>query len=273
MIQITWFKIDDGFWSNEKVLGLSAEAGWLWVRCGSYSCQHLTDGYISSLALNLICTCSDPVQLADELVQAGLWIRVQNGYEFHDWSEYQESRAEVLERREQGRLRQKKRRERQAEGSKPSRVTDAVSSTPPTRPDPTRPDPTKLDSKESNGKHSRSAALTTRQPKAYDPRFESWWQVYPRRVGKAAAEKSWLKAVKDGVDPALLEKRAAAYADHVKRQRTEVKFIAHPRTWLSQGRWDDEYDTTQPEGSNMGQAVSRLAAYAQNHAKQIGGRP
>ncbi|WKW86092.1 hypothetical protein SEA_JONJAMES_118 [Gordonia Phage JonJames] len=111
------------------------------------------------------------------------------------------------------------------------------------------------------------------KPKVYDPRFESWWQVYPRRVGKAAAEKSWLKAVKAGNDPAQLEKGASAYADHLKRSRTEARFIKNPATWLNQECWLDEYDTNQPEGSNMGQAVSRLAAYAQNHAKQIGGRP
>ena len=51
---MAWFKVDDQFWSHPKVNGLSAEAGWLWTRAGSYCGQHLTDGLVSRPALAML---------------------------------------------------------------------------------------------------------------------------------------------------------------------------------------------------------------------------
>ena len=74
-------------------------------------------------------------------------------------------------------------------------------------------------------------------------RFERWWSEYPRKVGKDAAWREWLKR-----SPAddLTDQMIAV----VRRQRASAqwrenngKFIPHPRTWLHQGRWQDE-----PEG-------------------------
>ncbi|TWS25372.1 hypothetical protein FK268_09280 [Tsukamurella sputi] len=154
MSQITWFKIDDGFWSHPKVAMLSDGAVALWARAGSYSCQHLTDGVVARTLLRMLGT----VDAADELVAAGLWDATPDGWVFHDWSEYQETSAVVKRRRDESRERQRRsrarREEKRSDTQGPSRgesqsvsrvtddVTDGVSSLPPTRPDPTRPDPT-----------------------------------------------------------------------------------------------------------------------------------
>ncbi|KAA0916442.1 hypothetical protein [Dietzia sp. ANT_WB102] len=145
---MTWFKVDDGFWSHPKVLTMSAEATSLWVRAGTYSCQHLTDGYIATGLLQVL----GSEDAARELVGNGLWLEADGGYEFHDWDDYQETSETVKRRREQARERQRRFREEREnrknvtpgvtrDTTRDSRGSSQKVSTPdPTRPDPTRPD-------------------------------------------------------------------------------------------------------------------------------------
>lgn len=107
---MTWFKIDDGFWSHPKTMALSAEAVALWVRAGAYSCQHLTDGHILSRVTPLLDPSEDREEHAAELVAAGLWDEDPEGYRFHDWDEYQESSEAVKKRRDQWKQRQQRAR-------------------------------------------------------------------------------------------------------------------------------------------------------------------
>lgn len=109
---MTWFRIDDGFWSHPKTSTLSDSSVALWVRAGAYSCQHLTDGFIPKDSLKLL---GKPAS-AKGLVAAGLWLEVAGGWRFHDWDEYQETSSAVKKRREDARERQRKSR-------KKSRVT------------------------------------------------------------------------------------------------------------------------------------------------------
>lgn len=95
---MTWFKVDDQFWAHPKVILLSDSAIALWVKAGTWSAQHLTDGHVPVGALRLL---QAQRRHADELVQAGLWLcHHDDGWLFHQWSEWQPTRAEVLERRE-----------------------------------------------------------------------------------------------------------------------------------------------------------------------------
>ncbi|NEW27274.1 hypothetical protein [Nocardia cyriacigeorgica] len=124
---MTWFKVDDGFWSHPKTAVLSADAIATWVRAGSYSCQHLTDGFVSPPMLRML----GSVEAADELVDAGLWERVAGGYQFHDWGEYQETSDAVKRRREMARDRQRRSRaarekKRSESQSSSPRVTRSV---------------------------------------------------------------------------------------------------------------------------------------------------
>ena len=147
MSQITWFKVDDGFWSHPKTATLSDAAVTLWVRAGAYSCQHLTDGVIARPVLRLVGTEA----AATELVDAGLWLDHPEGWTFHDWGDYQETRDAVRKRRDDWRERQKrsrekaeqKRRESHSESHGVSRVTEGVttgvSQGVPSRPVPSRP--------------------------------------------------------------------------------------------------------------------------------------
>jgi len=70
--------------------------------------------------------------------------------------------------------------------------------------------------------------------------FDVFWAKYPRKVGKDAAWAEW-KRIRP--DDALLEiMLSAVLLQSQTRQWLDNggEFIPHPRTWLKQGRWQDE---------------------------------
>lgn len=64
-----WFKIDDASHSHPKFMAAGNAALGLWLRCGAYSAQHLTEGYIPTAIAKAYGT---PPQ-ARKLVAVGLW--------------------------------------------------------------------------------------------------------------------------------------------------------------------------------------------------------
>lgn len=212
MSQITWFKIDDGFWSHPKSATLTSDAVALWVRAGAYSCQHLTDGFIKTAVLRLL----GDSDAAAELVESGLWIEVPGGWKFHDWDEYQETSETVKKRREDARERQRKAREAaeqkrrdaltvsHSESHVTNDVTDSVTgdvtSLPPTRPDPTNK---KKRSANAAGKVESIEQKTTAE--AYEELGKAFNFMAVRQIVK------W--AIHDrGTDPAAV--KAAVIAIH-----------------------------------------------------------
>lgn len=70
--------------------------------------------------------------------------------------------------------------------------------------------------------------------------FDRFWRLYPRKVGKANAQKAWGKLK---VHSALFDRMAAALAVwSVSADWTKDggQFIPHPATWLNGKRWEDE---------------------------------
>jgi len=73
-----------------------------------------------------------------------------------------------------------------------------------------------------------------------DRRFDEFWAVYPRKVGKEAARKAWRR-----IKPSsgLLSKMLYTVNIYKKCDqwlRDNGQYIPYPSTWLNQGRWDDE---------------------------------
>lgn len=81
------------------------------------------------------------------------------------------------------------------------------------------------------------------QAKASD-RFEEFWKVYPKRVGKPAAQRNFARAVKAGADPQEIIEGARRYAES---KAVADGFVKHPQGWLTDERWKDEAaEPTQP---------------------------
>lgn len=204
---MTWFKVDDAFWSHPKTLALSKGAVALWVRAGSYSGNHLTNGVINRDVLPMLQGTTDE---ANELVDAGLWIDHIDGYVFHDWDVYQPTRESVEKQRESWRSRQQKRRVNTEKKEKKN----------------TSPVPS-LD--------TRDTHRVSRRDKHGDI-FNEFWDAYPRKIGKGHARKAFEKAITK-VDPNIIIDAAKRYRDD---QHRDPQFTAHPSTWLNGERWDDQ---------------------------------
>lgn len=71
--------------------------------------------------------------------------------------------------------------------------------------------------------------------------FEKFYSLYPRRINKLQASKSYLKALKLGVTDEQLINGVIEYQHWCDRNGTAREYICHPATWLNQGRWENDY--------------------------------
>ena len=192
---MTWIKLDDGFPNNPKIVGLSDHSFRLYIAGLCYSGKYLTDGFIPEA---IVTQFGDPT----ELLEKGLWEETFDGIQIGNYTEYQTPKAEVEKKREQSRERGERYR---------SRVTNASITLPEYR------------------------IQNTDNINNYMNEFEQFWANYPLKVGKGAAIKAWLKAVKRAT-PQIIIEGACRYASDPNR---EAAFTAQPSTWLNSDRWGD----------------------------------
>ena len=87
---------------------------------------------------------------------------------------------------------------------------------------------------------SLPVADTDNDMQLQDRRFAEFWALYPRKVGKEAARKAWMR-----IKPSLSHHDLILSTVQVSKKCEQwIKdngcFIPNPATWLNQGRWDDE---------------------------------
>lgn len=128
---MTWFRVDDTFAMHERVLAAGNAAVGLWVRCGSWSMQQLTDGFVPNHVLRALGTPKE----RRTLVEVSLWVEVDGGVQFRNWEERQPSKEQVVSARQAAAERQRNARERK-KSQEESRRDEDVSHGPP---DPTQP--------------------------------------------------------------------------------------------------------------------------------------
>lgn len=249
---MTWFKVDDSFYDHPKVEELSLAARGLWVTAGSYCARHLTDGFVPLSVVSR--SGRGSANVASTLVQCGLWRRVEGGFQFHDWDQFQPSREAVQQERSRTKERQQAWRDRKRNGvtntSRNGVTNSARGDGAPTRPDPTLSLPTLSQASApgvaagSTAKSEREGSLDTNTPRqlaatllgvaADDPRLDglpallkSYQVRAPNAWLRAAAAKGDLEALLDGpaeTDPwAHLPKNPPPPPDGVPRP-------AHTRT-------------------------------------------
>lgn len=141
---MTWFRVDDSFPSHPKVLAIPRgatrmRAVGLWTALGAWCAQQLTDGRFGR---HMVAEQGGTPADARQLVEVGLWEVTSDGYAFHDWADWQPTRAQVEADREAARARMRTARNKRR--SSPEHTPNFGGSSPevavtPTRPDPTRP--------------------------------------------------------------------------------------------------------------------------------------
>jgi hypothetical protein len=75
--------------------------------------------------------------------------------------------------------------------------------------------------------------------------FEQFWQHYPRKIAKRAAQKAFYRLTKQEQSDAIeaIEQHVAYW----KLKGTEMDYVPHASTWINQGRWEDILDMTPKE--------------------------
>lgn len=265
---MTWFKVDDNLSFHRKTVAAGNAAMGLWVRAGSWCGQHLTDGFIPD---HMIATLGTPAQ-KQKLINAGFWIPVDGGCQFHGWNEKgrQPTSENVLAKREKNAERQARHRSGTYEPKQTQDFRRNLASTSSLQDGRTAaeisdesdglfPAEPQVDGS-SNGVSSPlvTGAVTggvTGAPTRPDPtrpeelrtlaplaaradRFDDFYAAYPRRQDRRSAERAWKAALKRGADQDAIVAAANAYARMQNGQ--ERRFIKLPATWLNAGAYDDE---------------------------------
>ena len=126
---MTWVKLDDGFYDHPKVIAAGDEAIGLYCRALTYCGRYLTDGRLPAQVASRLGSRKS----IKRLLNVGLWVEVEDGYEVPGFLDYNPSRELVAGKRTKTAERVRRWRERNAVtngdgngGSNPA-------------PDPTRP--------------------------------------------------------------------------------------------------------------------------------------
>ena len=247
---MTYFKVDDGIWGHPKFSLLSNDAVALWVMAGSWCGRYVTDGLLPYQSLAMV---RGSKQAAQELVDAGLWRETPDGWVFHDWHDYQYTKAEVESRREYER--QKKRRQRDR-----STLDVPMLSLGESRGESLGESPGSPGEGEGEGIGSRSSLI-----KNNETFFDEFWKAYPKKADKAAARKAWDRAVRV-TDPQILIDAAMRYRNDPNR---DDAFTKNAATWLNAGSWDN--DPLPARAGRKTAGASRMDDYAELHRRLSNG--
>jgi DNA-binding MarR family transcriptional regulator len=107
--------------------------------------------------------------------------------------------------------------------------------------------------------------------------FAEFWERYPRRIGKAAARKAYVKAMKAATHDDIMFGLSQQMPSLASR---EQQYIPHPSTWLTQERWNDEPEQhsngsrngtnarADRPGAGMAQAFAAVAERMSRHPQE-----
>ena len=98
---MTWVRLDDGFFRHPKAMRAGLQGRALFVAGLAHCAGSLTDGYVADLALPIVAAeAGVKPSVARQLVEVGLWERVDGGFQVHDFSKYHPTAEKVRAERE-----------------------------------------------------------------------------------------------------------------------------------------------------------------------------
>lgn len=75
--------------------------------------------------------------------------------------------------------------------------------------------------------------------------FEEVWKIYPKKQGKEAAKKAYIKARKAGTSNCEIVAGLTQYIAFIRANNTSERYIKHGSTWFNQKCWEDDYSINQ----------------------------
>ncbi|MEV7014080.1 hypothetical protein [Streptosporangium sp. NPDC051022] len=265
--------------TDDAIIEAGEKAELLYVRGLAFCAASESDGFITRAQLKRFVGAGmdDVMDRAACLVEFGLWEEEASGFLVRAWLKWNASAEEL------GRARRKDRERKAAKKAEQIQPEDVLEDdeTPSSEsaddsaripagiqseddaesgdrsegsPDGFQPRAgARVEARARNSLHSTSLNENSPSPQGgarglrradSETKFEEFWKNYPRKVGKPDARKAWDKAVKAGANPDDIIAGAVNYDRDPVRRSSEIKFTAHPTTWLNQGRWTDEVAVT-----------------------------
>lgn len=225
-------RFDIGMDEHPKVLSLSDAAFRALIESTMYCRRQLTDGFLDARVTHRKWGADVVAELTSNDSVRPSWVKVDGGYQIHDFAEHQTTTADIQAKRDAGR----------AGGLAKASRTVAPASEPlaPATEVLKQNAGISLAKTETETETVKKTSSATAKP---SPEFDAFWAAYPRKKGKIAGRKAFDKAMKlttieqilSGV--ALLRRETAGKEEH---------FTPHAASWLNAGRWDDAPDNTTP---------------------------
>jgi hypothetical protein len=95
-----WTKLDDGFFLHRKVIRLEPSAKLLHVAALVHCAGNLTDGLLTPADVRIVSAHAGVEEThVEALVSAGLWEIRTDGFQIHDWHDFNPSAADVKAKR------------------------------------------------------------------------------------------------------------------------------------------------------------------------------
>ena len=239
---MAWFKVDDGFYTSQKVLMIPREhrhnAIGAWVIAGTWSADNMSDGVVPWFVLSELGVSDEAIHW---LCTVGLWIREGDAsVRFHDWCDYQPTKAELRAKHEAkvaagsrgGRASGEARRSKNEAGA--SSVVKQQASTNEANANP-EPEPVPI----------KDLYNDVAQKSVYTETFETFWAAYPRKQQKGDAFKAWETLRKKKLLPhvSVIVDAAKAYS----RAVADPQFQKLPAGWLRASAWEDQVAEKKPQ--------------------------
>lgn len=239
---MSWVRLDDGFHDHRKTLAVSLEAVGLYALGLTWASRQETNGTLPKRIARHLARVGDAANIceqADELVAAGLWHDDGEQYVIHDFLDYNPSAKSRASKKKEARERMRVFRKR----SKGVRANNSVACAHVPR------------GRDGTGTGSESSSSSDARARS----FESFWALYPKKVGKGAARRAWTK-LKPSDE--LVERIAVAVASQrtsAQWTKDDGRFIPNPATWLNEARWDDELAPANTRRLESGRTQGNLA--------------
>jgi hypothetical protein len=172
-------------------------------------------------------------QLIQALTDVGFLDHTENGLIIHDWHDYI---GRLLEKR-------KKETERKREYRRRTERSPKDGDRNPDR----RPAGQDEDETRDGGRNSTVPYLNNKHIADSDEcgeMFAEFWSLYPKKQGKAAAEKKWRSLYKQGmIDIDFIIERTEAYIEYINSERARGfdRQYMDGSTFVNQQRWNDDW--------------------------------
>lgn len=109
------------------------------------------------------------------------------------------------------------------------------------------------------------APVKAKQSDVLEERFERFWSVYPKKVGKGDARKSFMKIKPSDALLGKMVTAVIAASASFQWKKDKGQYIPNPATWLNQQRWEDDVppDMGMPDQKQAPPGKNRFSNFEQ----------